>query len=125
MNRVVLIGRLTKDPELRFTPTTGKAVSRITIAVRRKYIKQDKLEADFINTVVWGKQAEAVANYMHKGRLIGVCGRIETRNYESNGVKKYITEVIAEEVEFLDWGNKNNSSNGEDYQLIEDEDIPF
>lgn len=125
MNKVMLIGRLTKDPDLRFIPTTGTALSRITIAVRKKYIKQDGPKADFINVVVWGKQAEALANYMKKGRLIGVCGRLEIRNYEKEGVKKYISEVVAEEVQFLDWGTKHDTTEQVEYHQIIDDDIPF
>lgn len=111
MNRVNLIGRLTKDPELRFTPGTGMAVSTFTIAIdRRKANKEGKKEADFIPIVVWGKQGENVANYMSKGRLIGISGRIQTRNYEGkDGIRRYVTEIVADEVQFLDY--KNNSSN--------------
>lgn len=111
MNRVNLIGRLTKDPELRFTPGTGMAVSTFTIAIdRRKANKDGKKEADFIPIVVWGKQGESVANYMSKGRLIGISGRIQTRNYEGkDGIRRYVTEIVADEVQFLDY--KNNSSN--------------
>ena len=134
MNKVVLIGRLTKDPELRFTPGTGMAVSTFTIAVdRRKANKDGVREADFIPIVVWGKQGESVANYMSKGRLIGISGRIQTRNYEGkDGVKRYVTEVIAEEVQFLDKVNREvNQSSGADYDsgwtdpVDDDDEIPF
>ncbi|MCY6372255.1 single-stranded DNA-binding protein [Clostridium ganghwense] len=109
MNRVVLIGRLTKDPELRFTPGTGKAVASFTLAVDRRFSSNGQKEADFIPIVVWGKQAESTANYMSKGKLMGVCGRIQTRSYEAkDGTRRYVTEVIADEVQFLEWGNPNN-----------------
>ncbi|WMJ80089.1 single-stranded DNA-binding protein [Clostridium sp. MB40-C1] len=109
MNKVVLIGRLTKDPELRFTPGNGKAVASFTVAVDRKFSSSGQKEADFIPVVVWGKQAEATANYMSKGKLIGVSGRIQTRSYEAkDGTRRYVTEVIADEVQFLEWGNSNN-----------------
>ena len=112
MNRVNLIGRLTKDPELRFTPGTGMAVSTFTIAVDRRANKDGKKEADFIPIVVWGKQGENVANYMSKGRLIGISGRIQTRNYEGkDGIRRYVTEIVADEVQFLDY--KKNSSNAD------------
>jgi len=108
MNRVVLIGRLTKDPELRFTPGNGTAVTTFTLAIDRKFSKNN--EADFIPIVVWGKQAESTANYMSKGKLIGIGGRIQTRSYDAkDGTKRYVTEVVAEEVQFLEWGNNKQS----------------
>ena len=95
MNKVVLIGRLTKDPELKFTPGTGTAVARFTLAVDRKFSKDGKKEADFISVVAWGKTGELVANYMSKGRLLGVYGRIQTSTYDAkDGTKRYVTEVI-------------------------------
>ena len=110
MNKVVLIGRLTKNPELRFTPGTGKAVATFTIAVDRRTNKEGKKETDFIPIVVWGKQGENVANYMSKGKLIGISGRIQTRNYEAkDGTKRYVTEIVADEVQFLE--RSDNSSN--------------
>lgn len=132
MNKVTLVGRLTKDPELKFTPGAGTAVTTFTIAVPRKFKKEGQPEADFIPVVVWGKMAENVAQYMAKGRQIGICGRIETRNYEAkDGTKRYVTEVIAEDVEFL--GNKTeggaitNSSKdyGDDVTPVDNEEIPF
>ena len=106
MNKVVLIGRLTKDPELKFTPGAGTAVATITLAVDRRFSKDGQREADFISVVIWGKQAETTANYMSKGKLMGVSGRIQTRSYDAkDGTKRYVTEVVAEEVQFLEWGN--------------------
>ncbi|MDP4144115.1 MAG: single-stranded DNA-binding protein [Bacillota bacterium] len=143
MNKVVLIGRLTKDPELKFTPGNGTAVASFTIAVDRRFSKDSQKEADFIPIVVWGKQAESTANYMSKGKLIGISGRIQTRSYDAkDGTKRYVTEVIAEEVQFLEWGGANNRSAdnfggnsapggfgdqgyGEDITPIDDGDIPF
>jgi single-strand DNA-binding protein len=114
MNKVVLIGRLTKDPELKFTPGNGTAVATLTLAVdRRVPNKNGQREADFIQVTVWGKSAENTANYMGKGRLMGVSGRIQTRTYEAkDGTRRYVTEVVADEVQFLDRGNGNNGSNG-------------
>lgn len=115
MNKVVLIGRLTKDPELRFTPGNGTAVATFTIAIDRRFKKEGQNEADFVPIVVWGKQAESTANYMNKGRLIGISGRIQTRSYEAkDGTRRYVTEVVAEEVQFLDWGNNKQSNSGFD-----------
>ncbi len=111
MNKVVLIGRLTKDPELKFTPGSGTAVTTLTLAVNRRFKKEGQPEADFIPIVVWGKQAESTANYMSKGKLLSVAGRIETRSYEAkDGTRRYVTEVIADEVHFLEWGGNKASS---------------
>lgn len=111
MNKVVLIGRLTKDPELRFTPNNGTAVATFTLAVDRRFSGQNgQREADFIPIVVWGKQAESTANYMNKGKLMAVHGRIQTRSYDAkDGSKRFVTEVIAEEVKFLEWGQSRNN----------------
>lgn len=99
MNRVVLVGRLTKDPDLRYTPN-GVPVATFTLAVNRPFNKE---ETDFINCVVWKKAAENVANFLKKGSLAGVDGRIQTRNYEGqDGKKVYVTEVQAESVQFLE-----------------------
>ena len=137
MNRVNLIGRLTKDPELRFTPGTGMAVSTFTIAVDRRANKDGKKEADFIPIVVWGKQGENVANYMSKGRLIGISGRIQTRNYEGkDGIRRYVTEIVADEVQFLDYKNNSNNAattndsstsydSGWSDPIDDDDEIPF
>lgn len=103
MNRVVLVGRLTKDPDLRYTPN-GAAVATFTLAVNRTFTNQQgEREADFINCVVWRKPAENVANYLKKGSLAGVDGRIQTRNFEGqDGKRVYITEVVADSVQFLE-----------------------
>ncbi len=140
MNNLVLIGRLTRDPELRFIPNSGKAVARFAIVVNREYSKEK--EADFFNIVVWGKPAENVANYVQKGRLVGINGSLRNNNYEDkNGTKHYTIEVVANRVEFLDYAaNKSNDSNYQvkqgnynkqsdnmsGFQAIEgDDDIPF
>ncbi|ELY0774685.1 single-stranded DNA-binding protein [Listeria monocytogenes] len=111
MNRVVLVGRLTKDPELRYTPA-GVAVATFTLAVNRTFINQNgEREADFIQCVVWRKPAENVANFLKKGSMAGVDGRIQTRNYEDNdGKRVFVTEVVAETVQFLE--SKNNNAEG-------------
>ena len=135
MNKVVLIGRLTKDPELKYTPGNGTAVTTVTLAVDRRFTKDSKKEADFIPIVIWGKSAESTAQYMSKGKLMGVSGRIQTRSYDhKDGHKVYVTEVVAEEIKFLEWGNKTegiSTSSGTDYDgyedmtPIDDGDIPF
>ena len=112
LNKVCLTGRLTKDPELKYLQN-GTAVTTFTLAVDRTFKnKNGKREADFINIVVWRKQAENVANYTHKGSLVAVAGRIQTRSYEGkDGQRRYITEVVAEEVHFLDSKKQSNNSN--------------
>ena len=103
INRVVLIGRLTRDPELRRTPQ-GDAVTSFTLAVNRNYTDKDgQQQADFINCVVWKKSAENVEKYCSKGSLVGVEGRIQTRSYDnSQGQKVYVVEVICDSVQFLE-----------------------
>ena len=108
MNKVFLIGRLSRDPELRHT-TSGTAVCQISVAISRYAGAGKEQETDFINVVVWDKQAENVARYLAKGRQVAVEGRIQTRNYDNNeGKKVYVTEVIATNVEFLGSASDNN-----------------
>jgi len=139
MNNVVMIGRLTRDPELRFTAGSGKAVATFTIAVNRPFSKNN--EADFFRVVVWGKSGENCANYLAKGRLVGVQGRLQNNNYETNtGEKRYSTEIVADRVEFLERANGNNrreddnfnseipdfNDGADGFQAIEDDDdVPF
>ena len=110
MNRVVLIGRLTRDPELRYTGS-NTAVATFSLAVNRNFQNQQgEREADFINIVVWRKQAENVKNYLQQGSQVAIDGRIQTRSYDdNNGQKRYVTELVADNVEFL--GSKNSSNN--------------
>ena len=113
MNKAILIGRLTKDPELRYT-NSNRAVCQFTVAIDRPFTNQStgQREADFINVVSWDKTAENIGKYMTKGRLIAVEGRIQTRNYDNNeGKKVYVTEVIANNVQFLESKNSSNSNN--------------
>lgn len=134
MNKSVLIGRLTRDPILNFTPGTGTAVTKFTLAVNRIYKKEGQPEADFIPVVVWGKQAENTANHKRKGDQIAVSGRIEVRSYDKDGERRYATEVVADEVHFIgSTKNQQNNSNPvpDDYfgdGFVPDdsgEDIPF
>lgn len=120
LNRVVLVGRLTKDPDLRYTPS-GIAVATFTLAVNRTYANQQgEREADFLNCVIWRKQAENVANFLKKGSLAGVDGKLQSRSYEDqSGKRVYVTEVVAESVQFLEpknsggrSGNQSNTGNG-------------
>ena len=107
MNKVFLIGRLSRDPELRHT-TSGTAVCQINVAISRPVAQGSEPQTDFINVVVWNKQAENVAKYLAKGRQVAIEGRIQTRNYDNNeGKRTYVTEVIASNVEFLGSANDN------------------
>lgn len=112
MNKVFLIGRLTRDPELRYTGS-NTAVATFSLAVNRNFTNQSgEREADFINIVVWRKQAENVKNYLQQGSQVAIDGRIQTRSYDDqNGQKRYVTEVVADNVEFLGSKNYSNNSN--------------
>ena len=111
MNRVVLVGRLTRDPEVRALPT-GNSVATFTLAINRNFKnKEGNIDADFINVSVFGRQAENVGKYVTKGSQLGVDGRIQTRSYEAqDGTKRYVTEVIAESVEFMSSSRRDDSS---------------
>lgn len=107
MNKVILIGRLTADPELRYTPS-GTPTSTVNVAVDRLPNKDGEVIADFIRCVVWGKNAENLARYMSKGRQIAVEGRLQVRSWEKDGSRHWATEVIAERVQYL--GSKSDGS---------------
>lgn len=137
LNRSILIGRLTREPELRYTPT-GVAVCQFTLAVDRPFSNnQNEKEADFIPVVVWRQLAETCAQYLKKGRLCAVEGRIQVRNYENNeGKKVYVTEVIADNVRFLEsskneGGQPSKPPAADPFQDdgkpidISDDDLPF
>ncbi|MEK4085629.1 single-stranded DNA-binding protein [Psychrobacillus sp. FSL K6-1415] len=117
INRVVLVGRLTKDPELKYTPS-GVAMARFTLAVNRTFKSEGQPDADFINIIVWRKQAENTANFLKKGSLAGVEGRIQTGSYEGqDGKRIYTTDVVADSVQFLEPKNgqayQNNGTTGQ------------
>ena len=128
MNIAVLIGNLTKDIEMRYTQT-GKAVANFTIAVNRPFKNaQGEYDADFIPVVVWDKLAENCANFLKKGSRVGVSGRIQVRTYDDKqGIKRYVTEIIANEVKFLDGKEKNDDFNRDDAPGFNqvDVDLPF
>jgi single-strand DNA-binding protein len=135
LNQVILIGRLTRDPELRYT-ANGVAVTTFTLAVDRNYVNQQgERGTDFIRVTVWRKLAETCANHLGKGRLVAVEGRLQTRTYEAEGQKRTATEVVADDVRFLDWPKDANgqkktppgndmSDIGTEIDLGE-EDLPF
>ncbi|HHY05606.1 MAG TPA: single-stranded DNA-binding protein [Clostridia bacterium] len=128
LNRAILIGRLTKDPELRYTPN-GVAVASFTLAVNRPWLNQQgEREADFLPIVVWRKQAESCANYIGKGSLVAVEGRIQVRTYDTkDGQRRWVTEVVADSVRFLERRESSNTqgidSVGSEVEITED--IPF
>lgn len=131
LNKVILIGRLTHDPELRYTGS-GKPVTNFSIAVDRPFTNQQgERETDFIRIVVWGKQGEACAKNLGKGRLVAVEGRLQIRSYEAqDGSKKQATDVVAENVRFLDWpkdklGASNDTGFGEELGIPDDSEFPF
>ncbi|HEL1577698.1 TPA: single-stranded DNA-binding protein [Streptococcus suis] len=131
INNVVLVGRMTRDAELRYTPS-NQAVATFTLAVNRNFKNQDgEREADFVNCVIWRQQAENLANWAKKGALIGVTGRIQTRSYDNQqGQRVYVTEVVAESFQLLESrGQQSNSQDGTSGNSspmdIQDEDLPF
>lgn len=122
LNRIILIGRLTKDPDLRYTPN-GVAVAKFTLAVDRRQVKDREKETDFIDVVAWQKLAENCANYIGKGRLVAVDGRLQIRSYDDNqGIRRKAAEVVAENIKFLDKA-KEGSGSGDPY--FTDDEIPY
>ena len=127
MNKVVLLGRLTKDIELRYTQT-NKAVANFSIAVNRKFKKEGQAEVDFLNCIAWNKTAEFLMKYFVKGQQLALTGRIQTRTWDDTDAKKhYVTEVIVEDVYFAD--SKKESSNNNNIADMgindEEDDLPF
>ena len=142
MNKVILMGRLTRDPEVRYTQTNNTLVASFSLAVNRRFVRQgEERQADFINIVAWGKQGEFCSKYFKKGQQVGIIGRIQTRNWEDDkGQKHYVTEVIAEEAYFADSkrdagsgdsGNNFENTFGTDmaqnseFELTPSDDLPF
>jgi len=133
MNNVVLIGRLTKAPEVRYTPDSQMAVASFTLAIDRPTQKDKEKQTDFPRVTVFGKSAENCERFLDKGRLVGVQGRIQTGSYKNKeGVTVYVTDVVADRVEFLEWGDKEDkpkekqdSQIPEGFSAVDDTDIPF
>ena len=128
MNKTILMGRLTKDPDTRYTQTTNTQVTSFTLAVNRRFAKEGEQQADFINIVAWNKTAEFVSKYFKKGQQVGVIGRIQTRTWDDDqGQKHYVTEVIAEEVYFADSkreGQAETTNITNDFEISSD-GLPF
>lgn len=118
MNKVVLMGRLTKDPELRYTNTNNTPLTSFTLAVNRRFVRQgEERQADFINITAWGKTAEFVKNYFQKGMQVAVVGRIQTRSWDDEtGKRHYATDVVAEETYFADSKRGNSNMTQENKQ---------
>ena len=150
MNSVALIGRLTKDPEVRYISENQTAVASFTVAIDRPVKAGQEKKADFPRVTIFGKQAENCEKYLAKGRLVGVQGRIQTGSYTNkDGVTVYTTDIIADRVEFLEWGDRNEGGGGyqnqgcsqqqplrqepadmdmdvpEGFRAVDEDDIPF
>lgn len=139
MNKVILMGRLTRDPEVRYTQTNNTLVASFSLAVNRRFARQgEERQADFINVVAWSKTGEFVSKYFKKGQQVGVVGRIQTRTWDDDqGQKHYVTEVVAEETYFADSKRDGDTSSFEDtfgesvsqnteFQInSSDDDLPF
>ena len=125
LNRIVLIGRLTRDPEMRYT-SNGNAVTNFTLAVERNYTNQQgERDVDFIKVVTWRKLAETCAHHLGKGRLVAVEGRLEINKSEKDGRTYINPEVVANEVRFLDWPKEQNQGQEPTDDFWDDFDVPF
>ena len=143
MNKVILMGRLTRDPETRYTQTNNTLVSSFSLAINRRFARPgEERQADFINIVAWSKLGEFCSKYFKKGQQVGVIGRIQTRTWDDDqGTKHYVTEVVAEEAYFADskkdgdsvnnqtfentFGNTAPGSMGADFEVSSSDDLPF
>jgi len=135
LNRVALVGRLTRDPEIRYTADNQTPIAKFTIAVDRTFKREGQPTADFIPIIVFGKSADNCGKFIKKGRLVAVSGRLQTRSWDDqDGKRHYVTEVIADEVDFLDRGSDARGQGNEgrsdsdfgDFHLTEEEDeLPF
>ena len=139
MNKVILMGRLTRDPEVRYTQTNNTLVASFSLAVNRRFARQgEERQADFINVVAWSKTGEFCSKYFKKGQQVGVIGRIQTRNWDDDqGQKHYVTEVVAEEAYFADSKRDNSGDSGfentfgttvsenSEFSVSSDDELPF
>lgn len=139
MNKVILMGRLTKEVDVRYTQTNNTLVASFNLAVNRRFVKEgEERQSDFFNIVAWGKLGEFCSKYFKKGQQVGIIGRLQTRSWEDdNGVKHYVTEVVAEEAYFTDSKKDENAPNdpftnnsretvdGNDFEIQSEQDLPF
>ncbi len=141
MNKVILMGRLTRDPEVRYTQTSNTLVASFSLAVNRRFVRQgEERQADFINVVAWGKLGEFCSKYYKKGQQVAITGRIQTRTWDDEqGQKRYVTEVVAEEAYFAEgrkdasgdgnfdatFGAMPSANSGSDFEVSSGDDLPF
>ena len=147
MNKVILMGRLTRDPEVRYTQTSNTLVASFSLAVNRRFVRQgEERQADFFNVVAWGKTGEFCSKYFKKGQQVGVIGRLQTRTWDDDKGRHYITEVVAEETYFADsrrdgdassaafdnafgstmpGGMEEDAGAGSDFEVCPSDDLPF
>ena len=145
MNKVILMGRLTRDPEVRYTQTSNTLVASFSLAVNRRFVRQgEERQADFFNVVAWGKTGEFCSKYFKKGQQVGVIGRLQTRTWDDDKGRHYITEVVAEETYFADSKRDGEASSaafddafgstmpggmdtgaGSDFEVSASDDLPF
>ena len=140
MNKVILMGRLTRDPEVRYTQTNNTLVASFSIAVNRRFTRPgEERQADFVNIVAWSKLGEFCSKYFKKGQQVGIIGRLQVRNWEDEqGQKRYVTEVVAEEAYFADSKREgtdtssfentfgsNVASSSPEFEVTSDDDLPF
>lgn len=135
MNKVIFMGRLTRDPEVRYTQSNNTLVTNFSLAVNRRFVKQgEERQADFITVIAWSKLGEFCSKYFKKGQQVGIIGRLQTRNWEDEqGQKRYVTEVIAEEAYFAEGKRDDNSitpfgntiSDSPEFEITQSDDLPF
>ena len=143
MNKIILMGRLTRDPEVRYTQSSNTLVASFCLAVNRRFVKEgEERQADFINIIAWSKLGEFCSKYFKKGQQVGIIGRLQTRTWDDDqGQKHYITEVVAEEAYFADskkegeagasssfdptFGTMPNANAGSDFEISSGDDLPF
>ena len=128
MNKIILLGRLSKDVEVRYTQANNTMVASFTLAVNRRFKQEGQPEADFINIVAWSKLAEFCSKYFKKGQQVSIVGRLQTRTWEDgNGQKRYVTEVVAEEVYFADSKKEETTQTPvqEQFEITNSSDLPF
>ena len=126
MNKIILLGRLSKDIEVRYTQTNNTMVASFTLAVNRRFKQEGQPEADFINIVAWSKLAEFCSKYFKKGQQVTIVGRLQTRTWEDEqGQKRYVTEVVAEEAYFADSKKEENTQTQEQFEITNSDDLPF
>ena len=127
MNKIMITGRICRDLELK-TLDSGTALTRFSVAVDRRFKKEGQPTADFFNCIAWGKTAELICQYMAKGSKIGIAGRLQTGSYDKDGAKVYTTDIVVEEMDFLDSKKdkvESTQSKGDAFEPVDDDELPF